>query len=99
MNYGWRNMEGLKTEDKEDLYPLEDVFDEAFRDVKKLIKRISSYDYKTLNMYLEKKSFTLIAYMLRRYGIEFKGLTHLETMVSELIKMKEQKKVTQGREL
>ena len=40
-------------------------------------------------MYWEKKSYTLIAYMLRRYGLEFKGLTYLEALVSELIKMKE----------
>jgi hypothetical protein len=29
--------------------------------------------------------------MLRRYGIEFKGLTYLERLVDELIKMKEKK--------
>jgi len=65
------------------------------RDAKKLLGRISSHDYRTLKMYWERKSFTLITYMFRRYGIEFKGLTHLETLVNELIKMKEQKKETQ----
>ena len=58
-------------------------------DAKKLAGKISSHDYGTLKMCWEKKSYTLIAYMLRRYGLEFKGLTYLEALVSELIKMKE----------
>ena len=69
----------------------DDAFDEASRDAKNLLGRINADDYETLKQYWEKKSFTLIAYMLRRYGIEFKGLTYLERLVDELIKMKEKK--------
>jgi len=68
-----------------------DVFEEASRDAENLLGRISPDDYETLKQYRQKKSFTLIAYMLRRYGIEFKGLTYLERLVDELIKMKEKK--------
>jgi len=66
-----------------------DTSDEASRDAKNLLGRINPDDYRTLRQYWEKKSFTLIAYMLRRYGIEFKGLTYLERLVAELIRMKE----------
>jgi len=44
-----------------------------------------------LKTYWQSKSFTLIASMLRRYGIDFKGLTYLETLMDELFKIKEQK--------
>ncbi len=69
----------------------DDFSDEASRDAKNLLGRINPDDYETLKQYWQKKSFTLIAYMLRRYGIEFKGLTYLERLVDELIKMKEKK--------
>lgn len=69
----------------------DDFSDEASRDAKNLLGRINPDDYETLKQYWQKKSFTLIAYMLRRYGIEFKGLTYLERLVDELIKMKEEK--------
>lgn len=69
----------------------DDFSDEASRDAKNLLGRINPDDYETLKQYWQKKSFTLIAYMLRRYGIEFKGLTYLERLVDELIKMKERK--------
>jgi hypothetical protein len=69
----------------------DDFSDEASRDAKNLLGRINPDDYETLKQYWQKKSFTLIAYMLRRYGIEFKGLTYLERLVNELIKMKERK--------
>ena len=88
MYYGLRKMEGSKTKGEGEQLISDNLFDEALRDFKKLVGRISSHDYGTLKLYWEKKSFTLIAYMLRRYGIEFKGLTHLETVVTELIKVK-----------
>ena len=68
----------------------EDYFDEALKDAKVLAGRISADDYQSLKKYWDSRSFTLIAYMLRRYGLEFKGLTYLETLVSELLNMKEQ---------
>ncbi len=64
-------------------------FEEASRDAKILAKRISADDYKNLKTYWQNRSFFPIASMLRRYGIEFKGLTHLESLVSELIEAKE----------
>jgi len=69
----------------------EDISDEASRDAKNLLGRINPDDYQTLKQYWQKKSFTLIAYMLRRYGIEFKGLTYLERLVDELIRMREER--------
>ena len=68
----------------------EDYFDEALRDAKVLAGRISPNDYESLKKYWRNRSFTLIAYMLRRYGLEFKGLTYLEILVGELLDIKEQ---------
>jgi len=67
----------------------EDIYDEALKDAKILARRISPDDYKILKMYWEKKSYTQIAYKLRLYGLEFKGITYLEMLMNELIKMKE----------
>lgn len=68
----------------------EDYFDEALKDAKVLAGRISPDDYESLKKHWNNKSFTLIAYMLRRYGLEFKGLTYLEILVGELLDIKEQ---------
>jgi hypothetical protein len=69
----------------------EDYFEEALKDARVLARRISPDDYENLKKYWENKSYTFIAYMLRRYGIEFKGLTHLETLVNELKNIKEKR--------
>lgn len=68
-----------------------DYFEEALKDAKVLAGRISPDDYESLKRYWENKSFTMIAYMLRRYGMEFKGLTYLEILVNELLNIKEQR--------
>ena len=73
------------------IFLMEDIFNEALKDAKNLLERIHPEDYETLKQYWQRKSFALIASMLRRYGIEFKGITYLETLIDELIKMKEQK--------
>ena len=67
-----------------------DYYDEALKDAGILAKRIILEDYENLKKYWKNKSYTLIAFMLRRYGLEFKGLTYLETMVKELFEMKRQ---------
>lgn len=69
----------------------EDYFEEALKDARVLARRISADDYENLKKYWANKSYTFIAYMLRRYGIEFKGLTHLETLVNELQNIKEKR--------
>lgn len=66
-------------------------FDEALKDAKVLAGRISPDDFESLKKYWENKSFMVIAYMLRRYGLEFKGLTYLEILVTELLSIKEQR--------
>jgi hypothetical protein len=67
----------------------ENYFTAGEEDAKILAKRISHEDYENLKIQWENKNYTLIAYMLRRYGLDFKGLTYLETLVNELIKIKE----------
>ena len=68
-----------------------DYFEEALKDAKVLAGRIGPDDYESLKKYWENKSFTMIAYMLRRYGMEFKGLTYLEILVRELLNIKKQR--------
>jgi hypothetical protein len=68
----------------------EDYFIAGERDARVLAKRISREDYENLKVQWKNRNYALIAYMLRRYGLDFKGLTYLETLVDELIKMKEQ---------
>jgi len=67
----------------------EDYFTEGEKDAKILAKKISHEDYENLKVHWKNKNYTLLAYMLRRYGLDFKGLTYLETLVSELVKLKE----------
>jgi len=69
----------------------EDYFTAGEKDAKILAKRISREDYENLKVHWKNRNYTLIAYMLRRYGLDFKGLTYLETLVNELIKIKEPK--------
>ncbi len=67
----------------------EDYYAIGERDAKILAKKISREDYETLKVHWKNKNYTLLAFMLRRYGLDFKGLTYLETLVNELIKIKE----------
>ncbi|MBS7615430.1 hypothetical protein KEJ18_06865 [Candidatus Bathyarchaeota archaeon] len=67
----------------------EDYFSMGERDAKILAKKISREDYEALKVHWKNRNYTLLAFMLRRYGLDFKGLTYLETLVNELIKIKE----------
>jgi len=67
----------------------EDYFTAGEKDAKVLAKKISREDYENLKVHWKNKNYTMLAYMLRRYGLDFKGLTYLETLVNELVKLKE----------
>ncbi len=67
----------------------EDYFIAGEKDAKVLAKKISREDYENLKVHWKNKNYTMLAYMLRRYGLDFKGLTYLETLVNELVKLKE----------
>ncbi|MEM3013605.1 MAG: hypothetical protein QXI71_03130 [Candidatus Bathyarchaeia archaeon] len=66
----------------------EDYFSLGERDAKILARKISPEDYETIKVHWKNKNYTLIAYTLRKYGLDFKGLTYLETLINELIKIK-----------
>ena len=59
---------------------------EVLREVEHLANRISVNDYEAVCNFLMSRSFTSIAYILKKYGLTFKGLTHMETLIRELIK-------------
>jgi hypothetical protein len=67
----------------------EDYFSEGEKDAKVLAKKISLEDYENLKVQWQNRNYSFLAYMLRRYGLDFKGLTYLETLINELIKIKE----------
>lgn len=67
----------------------ENYFSLGERNAKILARKISLEDYETIKVHWKNKNYTLIAYMLRKYGLDFKGLTYLETLINELIKIKE----------
>jgi len=64
----------------------EDIFEEAQRDAKRLAGRIRAEDYEKLKRFWENKSYMQITFLLRNYGLEFKGITYLETLMEELEK-------------
>jgi len=65
-----------------------DYFEEAARDARILADKISLEDYENLKKYWRNKRYFLIASMIRRYGLEFKGLTYLENLMEELLKIR-----------
>jgi hypothetical protein len=67
----------------------ENYFTEGERDAKILAKKISHEDYENLKVQWKNRNYSFLAYMLRRYGLDFRGLTYLETLVNEIIKIKE----------
>jgi len=64
----------------------EDIFEEAQKDAEKLAGRIKAEDYEKLKKLWENKSYTQITFLLRNYGLEFKGITYLEVLIEELEK-------------
>ncbi len=70
-----------------------DISSEAIADAKVLAKKISMEDYMSIKRFWERRDYALIAVILRRYGLDFKGVTYLEMLIDELMREKEQKKV------
>ena len=65
--------------------------EELKRDIKRLAKSISRDDYDLVKELWRTRSFMSLAVMLKKYGLEFKGITYMERLISELTKMKENK--------
>ena len=70
-----------------------DISSEAIADAKVLAKKISMEDYMSIKRFWERRDYAFIAVILRRYGLDFKGVTYLEMLIDELMREKEQKKV------
>ncbi|MCW4020766.1 MAG: hypothetical protein NWF14_06025 [Candidatus Bathyarchaeota archaeon] len=68
---------------------------QVLKDAKLLAKRISFGDYETIKKTWRSRSFASTAFVLRKYGFEFKGITYMETLVNELSKLMERKKGSQ----
>jgi len=66
--------------------------EEFLKDAQSLAEKISPEDYENIKQYFYKRNFEIITFLLRKYGLEFKGLIHLEILVNELIRIKEAKR-------
>lgn len=69
---------------------------EVSRDAKDLAKRVSLDDYEGIRRLWQGKSYTSVAFMLRRYGLEFKGIGYMEILMNELINIMEQGQSANG---
>jgi len=83
----------LKSEAKKTPFRLEGYVNEAEvqKDAKRLVDAISSEDYNAVKEHWRTRSFMSIAFVLRNYGLEFKGITYMERLMEELSKLMEKK--------
>ena len=63
----------------------------ASRDAKDLAKRMSLDEYDHLRSFWQRKRYATIAFVLRRHGLEFKGISYLESLMNELVSIMEQR--------
>jgi len=83
----------LKSEAKKTPFRLEGYVNEAEvqKDAERLVDAISSEDYEAVKEHWRTRSFMSIAFVLRKYGLEFKGITYMERLMEELSKLMQKK--------
>ena len=57
--------------------------DEVLKEAKLLASRIIDEDIKLIRKFWEDKNYGLIAFVLRKYGLEFKGIIYTEDLIKE----------------
>jgi hypothetical protein len=63
----------------------------ASRDAKDLAKRMSLDEYDDLRSFWQRKRYATIAFVLRKHGLEFKGISYIEALMNELVSIMEQR--------
>lgn len=59
--------------------------DEVLREAELLAKRVIKKDLELIRKFWEDKNFYYIAYVLKKYGLEFKGIIHTDYLIKELL--------------
>jgi ribosomal protein S25 len=83
----------LKSEAEKSPFKLEGYVNESEvqKDTKRLADSITNEDYEAVKEHWRTRSFMSIAFILRKYGLEFKGITYMERLMEELTKLIEKK--------
>ena len=86
----------LESEAKKSPLRLEGYVNEAEvqKDARRLANSMTSEDYEAVKEHWRTKNFMSIAFVLRKYGLEFKGITYMERLIEELSKLMEKKSPT-----
>jgi hypothetical protein len=83
----------LESEAKKTPFRLEGYVNkvEVQKDASRLADTITSEDYEDVKKHWQTRSFMFIAFVLRKYGLEFKGITYMERLMEELSILMEKK--------
>jgi|GEM_PF-2410720 hypothetical protein len=83
----------LKSEATKSPFRLEGYVNEAEvqKDAERLMNVVSPEDYEALREYWQTRSFLSLAFLLKKYGLEFKGITFTERLMEELSRLKQKK--------
>lgn len=79
----------LELEAKKSPFRLEGYINDAEvkKDAERLAYSLTTEDYEAIQKYWRTKSLLSLASILRKYGIDFKGLTYMERLMDELSKL------------
>lgn len=73
--------------------------DELMREAKLLADRISGDNTGLIGKYWEEKNYWLVAFLLKKYGLEFKGITYTEELIRQFQRIiAERKGLSEARE-
>jgi len=81
----------LKSEAKKSPFRLEGYVNDAEvrKDAERLMNALSSEDYEAIKEHWRTRSFLSLAFLLKKYGLEFKGITYTERLMEELSKLRQ----------
>jgi len=83
----------LKSEAKKSPFRLEGYINDAEvqKDAERLANAVSSEDYEALREHWRTRSFLSLAFLLKKYGLEFKGITYMEKLMEKIAILKQKK--------
>jgi len=61
--------------------------DEVLREAAILAKRMIEKDVALIMRFWRDKDYQMIAFMLKKYGLEFKGIIYIEELIKELLRI------------
>ena len=60
---------------------------EVLKEAKLLADKITKEDVKIIRKFWEDRNYDVIAIVLRRYGLEFKGIVYTEKLIKEFLRI------------